>query len=139
MSEFKQYNRKSKPSEMRPYAEGEDMSGISVSETDLANWNNVEPGMISRNPDNHTDQWYVAKKWFEDNFETGENNSGKDWQGMYNELLKALHYHYDPESSLWMDQVEMDDRDLCGYNYGVRDGQQILAKSLLKILQQGGR
>ena len=25
--------------------------------------------MIARNPKNHEDQWYVAKKYFEDNFE----------------------------------------------------------------------
>jgi len=26
-------------------------------------------GMIARNPENHKDQWYVARKYFEDNFE----------------------------------------------------------------------
>ena len=26
-------------------------------------------GMIARNPKNSQDQWYVAKKYFEDNFE----------------------------------------------------------------------
>ena len=26
-------------------------------------------GMVARNPQNHKDQWYVARKYFEDNFE----------------------------------------------------------------------
>jgi hypothetical protein len=65
MDEWKQYKRKGL-SEMRPYVKGEDLSGVSVSpennpETDM--------GMIARNPNNHKDQWYVARKYFEDNLE----------------------------------------------------------------------
>jgi hypothetical protein len=26
-------------------------------------------GMVARNPKNHADQWYVARKYFEDNLE----------------------------------------------------------------------
>lgn len=50
---------------MRPYEPGEDLSGISVSAEDTPE----EGGMIARNPKNHADQWYVAKKYFEDNLE----------------------------------------------------------------------
>jgi hypothetical protein len=68
MDEFKQYRRKGL-AEMRPYVPGEDLSGVSVSEAD-------DPpndlGMIARNPKNHADKWYVAKKYFEDNFEPAE-------------------------------------------------------------------
>lgn len=64
MSEFKKYIRKGF-SEMRPYIPGEDMSNISVSNVDLLE----EGGMIGRNSKNHKDQWYVAKQYFEDNFE----------------------------------------------------------------------
>lgn len=65
MSEFKQYKRKGL-SEMRPYVKGEDLTGISVSkEDDPEN----DMGMIARNPTNHADQWYVARKYFEDNLE----------------------------------------------------------------------
>lgn len=64
MSEFKQYKRKGL-SEMRPYIVGEDLTGISVSKEDTPE----EGGMIARNPKNHEDQWYVAKKYFEDNLE----------------------------------------------------------------------
>lgn len=61
---FKQYKRKGL-SEMRPYEPGEDLSKVSVSATDTPE----EGGMIARNPVNHEDQWYVAKKYFEDNLE----------------------------------------------------------------------
>lgn len=135
MSEFKQYTRKSKPAEMRPYVDGEDMTGISVSQEDRKNWNNVEPGFISRNPDNHNDQWYVAKKWAEDNFNLDGNNSGKDWEGIYNELLKVLHYHYDPEyTPRSREKLEGSCED--GYDYGVQDGYQALSKNLLELLRK---
>ena len=65
MSEFKRYKRKGL-SEMRPYISGEDLSEISVSPTDDPL---TDMGMVARNPDNHEDQWYVAKKYFEDNLE----------------------------------------------------------------------
>lgn len=61
---WKQYKRKGL-SEMRPYIPGEDLSAVSVSKEDKP-----EPGgMIARNPKNHADQWYVSKKYFEDNLE----------------------------------------------------------------------
>ncbi|MBW1814151.1 MAG: hypothetical protein JRJ39_10945, partial [Deltaproteobacteria bacterium] len=28
-------------------------------------------GMIARNPKNHKDQWYIAKKFFEENYSVG--------------------------------------------------------------------
>lgn len=64
MGEFKQYQRKGL-SEMRPYIVGEDLSKVSVNPVDRPE----EGGMIARNPKNHEDQWYVAKKYFEDNLE----------------------------------------------------------------------
>lgn len=65
MSEFKQYRRKGL-SEMRPYVKGEDLSGVSVSDVDHPE---QDMGMIARNPKNHADQWYVARKYFEENLE----------------------------------------------------------------------
>ena len=63
--EWKKYKRKGL-SEMRPYVLGEDLTHISVSpEDDPPN----DMGMIARNPKNHKDQWYVARKYFEDNLE----------------------------------------------------------------------
>lgn len=64
MTEFKKYTRIN-VAEMRPYIKGEDVSNISISpennpETDM--------GMIARNPDNHKDQWYVNRNYFEKNF-----------------------------------------------------------------------
>ena len=69
MNEWKKY-RRTNIAEMRPYIKGEDMTGISMGGHDLAfNPPNVDMGMIARNPNNHKDQWYVARKYFEENFE----------------------------------------------------------------------
>lgn len=65
MSEFKKYRRKS-IAELRPYVKGEDLTGISVAEVDSPE---ADMGMIARNPRNPADQWYVARKYFEENFE----------------------------------------------------------------------
>lgn len=52
-------------SEMRPYKVGEDLTNISVNKEDTPELG----GMIARNPDNHADQWYVSKAYFEKNLE----------------------------------------------------------------------
>lgn len=62
---FKLYKRKGL-SEMRPYVKGEDLSKISVAAVDSPE---EDMGMVARNPVNHEDQWYVARKYFEDNLE----------------------------------------------------------------------
>jgi hypothetical protein len=70
MSEWKKF-RKTAVQEMRPYVPGEDLSGISVNKEDTPE----EGGMIARNSDNHEDQWYVAKGFFEANYEEAEGAS----------------------------------------------------------------
>lgn len=65
---WKQYKRKGL-SEMRPYFEGEDLSGVSISEADRENGSPKEGDMIARNPKNYEDKWLVAAKYFEDNLE----------------------------------------------------------------------
>ena len=67
MSEFKQYRKKGL-ADMRPYVPGEDLSGVSVSPEDTPE----EGGMIARNADNHADQWYVGKAFFQKNYEPAE-------------------------------------------------------------------
>ena len=62
---WKQY-RRTNIAEMRPYAIGEDLSKVTVSEADNPE---SDMGMVARNPKNHEDQWYIARKYFEDNFE----------------------------------------------------------------------
>ena len=62
---WKKYKRKGL-AEMRPYMPGEDLTHISVSPEDDPL---TDCGMIARNPLNYKDQWYVARKYFEDNFE----------------------------------------------------------------------
>lgn len=68
MSTFTKYRRK-QIAELRPYEPGEDMSGISISAPDKEAGSPKAGDMIARNPNNHADQWLVAKKYFEDNFE----------------------------------------------------------------------
>lgn len=62
---FKKYRRKGL-AEMRPYIPGEDLAGISVSDTDDPK---TDCGMIARNPNDHNDQWYVSRDYFNKNFE----------------------------------------------------------------------
>ena len=64
MNEFKKY-RRTNVAEMRPYIQGEDLTNISVSDVDNPE---TDMGMIARNPKNHNDMWYVARKYFDDNF-----------------------------------------------------------------------
>ena len=68
MDIFKQYKRKGL-SEMRPYILDEELTNISVAEVDDPT---TDMGMVARNPQNHEDQWYVARKYFEDNLELVE-------------------------------------------------------------------
>ena len=65
MTQWKQYKRKGL-SEMRPYVKGEDLTNISISPEDDPE---TDMGMIARNPENHADQWYVARAYFEANLE----------------------------------------------------------------------
>jgi hypothetical protein len=64
---FRNYRKKSTQL-LRPYEPGEDLSGVSVNAEDTP-----EPGgMIAVNPHNPRDQWYVAKAFFESNYEPAE-------------------------------------------------------------------
>lgn len=63
-----QYKRKGL-SEMRPYVQGEDVSHVSISQADLQNGSPKDGDMIARNPVDHSDQWLVAAKYFNDNLE----------------------------------------------------------------------
>jgi hypothetical protein len=65
---FEPYRRKA-VAELRPYVEGEDLTGVSIGEVDRANGSPKPGDMIARNPTNHADQWLVAKAYFEANFE----------------------------------------------------------------------
>jgi hypothetical protein len=65
---FRQYRRK-QIAELRPYEPGEALEGVSVSIEDRKAGSPKQGDMIARNPKNHTDQWLVSAKYFEDNFE----------------------------------------------------------------------
>lgn len=68
MNEFKQY-RRTQIAELRPFAPGERIDGISISREDREAGSPKEGDMIARNPNNHADQWLVAARYFADNFE----------------------------------------------------------------------
>lgn len=65
---WKKYKRKGL-SEMTPYTSDIDMSRVSISDSDKEAGSPKEGDMIARNPKDHSDQWLVAKKYFEDNLE----------------------------------------------------------------------
>lgn len=70
---FKQYVRVG-VAEMRPYEEGEQIKGIvSISKEDRDAGSPKIGDMIARNPKNHNDQWLVAAKYFDENFELKED------------------------------------------------------------------
>lgn len=69
MSEFKQFRRK-QIAELRPFQEGEQLSEkVSISHADKDAGSPKVGDMIARNPINHDDQWLIAQKYFDDNFE----------------------------------------------------------------------
>lgn len=68
MSDFKEYRRK-QIAELRPYIEGENLNGVSISQPDKEAGSPKFGDMIARNPKNHADQWLVAEQYFKDNFE----------------------------------------------------------------------
>ncbi len=64
MSEFKNYRKKG-VQPMRPYIPGESMAGVSVNKEDTPGLG----GMVAVNSKNPEDRWYVAKKFFDENYE----------------------------------------------------------------------
>lgn len=68
MSEFKQYRRK-QIAELRTWQEGDDLTGVSISDADKTAGSPKPGDMVARNPKNHSDQWLVAAAYFAENFE----------------------------------------------------------------------
>lgn len=54
--------------ELRPYIEGEDMTGISIADIDVKNGSPQLGDYIARNPNNYDDQWLVSAQYFKTNF-----------------------------------------------------------------------
>jgi hypothetical protein len=65
---FAKYRRK-QIAELRPWVQGENLDGVSVSDADITAGSPKPGDMIARNPKNHADQWLVAAQYFADNFE----------------------------------------------------------------------
>ena len=66
--EFKEFRRK-QIAELADWAEGFDMTGVSVSDADKQAGSPKVGDKIARNPNNHADRWLVAAAYFADNFE----------------------------------------------------------------------
>lgn len=85
MTKFNQFRRK-QIAELRPVTESDiyefknlgyivshetkdNVIEVSISDVDKSNGSPKIGDMIARNPKNHLDQWLVAEKYFNDNFE----------------------------------------------------------------------
>ena len=104
--EFKQYKRKGL-SEMIPFKEfvGQDMSTISVSDQDkLLSNEEFELGYIARNPKNHADMWYVAKKYFDDNLELSDTPE-VDADSIMIDSLKELYVDFHNANRLTKQEI----------------------------------
>lgn len=53
--------------------ESGNFEGVSISESDkllsIVDWNEFLRGFVARNPKDHSDLWYVARKYFDENLE----------------------------------------------------------------------
>jgi len=72
--EFHRYARKGF-AEARSLSDGEGLqelrnAGISVTTEDAIAFDSLPAGMVFRNPVNHSDQWYVARAFFDKNYDT---------------------------------------------------------------------
>lgn len=76
---FERFRRK-QIAELRPFVEGESLTGVSVAEVDRAAGSPKRGDMIARNPKNHDDQWLVAAAYFADNFEALDPTGRADGQ-----------------------------------------------------------
>ena len=67
MSNFKNY-RKVGVCPMRPYVEGEDLTGVSVNNEDTPG----KGGMIAHSQENPDDEWYIGADYFAEHYEVAE-------------------------------------------------------------------
>jgi hypothetical protein len=87
MSEFKGY-RKVKVQKMRPYVDGEDTTGWSISERDMLEVG----GMVTT--DDEGSIWYVSKSFFEANYELVTENiteTTADLKTLHNSNVSVAH------------------------------------------------
>jgi hypothetical protein len=68
MQNYKEY-RKKQTQLLRPYIDGEDTSGVSISDADKENGSPQKGDMVAVNRNDETDKWLVAEKFFNDNYE----------------------------------------------------------------------
>ncbi len=67
--------RKAGTTEVRDYVAGEDrskfgvnLSNDNVEELDAVDRGEALPGKVARNPNDHTDQWYIARAFYESQY-----------------------------------------------------------------------
>lgn len=72
---FREFKRKDS-AELRPYEEGEDLGDVSISAADRRNGSPKKGDMIARNPDDHSDQWLVARRFFKKHYVAEAGGSG---------------------------------------------------------------
>lgn len=66
-----------------------------------------------------------------------ENNSGKDWQGMYNELVSKIKESYTPDhTNVSKDFLEENCTGAEGYDYGYGEGFNDWSGNLLNFINK---
>lgn len=88
MSEENSYKKYQKATfqEMRPYVPGEDMTGISIA----VGINPEDGGMVARDPDNPTDQWYITKEFMDENYQEAPGQTVAGIKALINNLTLVL-------------------------------------------------
>jgi hypothetical protein len=61
--------RKKHVQPMRPWEDGENMSGVSISDADKTKGCPKQGDMIAINPNNISDRWLIEKEFFETTYE----------------------------------------------------------------------
>jgi len=64
--------RKKQLQEMSPWFDGRTMDGVGISQADKENGSPKLGDMIATNPNDITDEWLVAEKFFKDNYVIAE-------------------------------------------------------------------
>jgi hypothetical protein len=101
MSDFKQYVR-TNIAEMTPWTEDMDTTNISISKEDIEAGSPKKGDMIARNPENYKDQWLVAAKYFENNFEELPENGLVVEEALPPSLIEVGSVFPSDEISVWV-------------------------------------
>lgn len=134
---FNKYSRKGL-SELTPFRTFVgDMTSISVSEQDkLLSNEEFEAGYIARNPKNHLDMWYVAKKYFDDNLELYIDKITDVPETFIDRLVKEYNDLYEKTTKLYEFLGKDNTKEMIGENqYSLLEAQYNTMSAYVNILK----